>query len=469
MRLRIVHQLSLLLIGAVVLSVAAVGGVVLLNLRSGFSEYLQARDDVQLDRFVQLVERHAASDPGMDWLRGSRQSMEALGNEFAAQEGLSRRPPGPPPPPRGGGRNPPEGILGRVQIFDLDGGRIAGRGQPLAEATETRAVKVAGRTVAWVRLTREPQLQAVDARFLQRQYLGLALAAGTTLALMLALAWWVARRWSQPLRRLQQATQRMAEGELGGQVPPAGAREIASLIDDVNRMSSSLARLEAARRVWIAQLSHELRTPLAVLRGEIESIEDGARQPTPDVMASLRDEVLQLIRLVNDLHTLSMADLGQLRCEFVDGAVAALIERVTQRFAARAVQHGLVLRVAPGPAVSACWDWGRMEQVLTNLLENSVRYTRSPGTVCVTWQRSAQGLRLTVEDSAPGVPATELPQLFEPLYRSDVARVRRTDEQGSGLGLSIALAIVVAHRGTMHASASDLGGLAVSLDLPLTP
>ena len=526
MKLRIVHQLSLLLIGAVLLSMLTVGGVVFWNLRTGFGEYLKVRDDAQLDRFVQLLERKAAADETLGWLRGSRQAMENLGDEFGELEGFGgRRGPRPPPHLRPGGPRPPplpqdwaaaqgephpgdrlpppfqepppppaserrppdperggrpqdpergaraprgpDGILGRVQIFDVDGQWIAGRAQPQGEKFVSRAIKVEGREVGWVRLTREPQLRDVDASFLKRQYTGLILAMAATLAVMLALAWWVAGRWSRPLRSLQQATHRMAQGDLGVQVSPQGAHEIAGLIQDVNTLSSSLQKLESARRMWIAQISHELRTPLAVLRGEFESIEDGARQATPEVMASLREEVMQLIRLVGDLHTLSMADLGQLHCEFTRGDVASVVQRVAKRFEARALQVGLTLTMEAGPDLAVSWDFGRIEQVLGNLLENALRYTHAPGRVVISWQKAGPGVRLVVEDSAPGVAPQDLAQLFEPLFRADSSRARRGGEHGSGLGLSIAQAIVTAHQGGIWAKTSDLGGLAVTVDLPL--
>lgn len=535
-RLKIVHQLSLLLLAAVVLALAGVGGVVAWNLRSGFSDYLRARDDVQLDRFVQLLELRSAPDPSMGWLRGSREAMQLLVAEFASVEGLARpvprgpreargpragedrpegRPPRPyPPPPRPlRGASPDEtsavhppseapspplpplpaplnpnapqpagGVAGRIQIFDAQGQWLAGRAQPRGAASVSRAVIVRGQQVATVTLTQEHEPEGVDARFLQRQYGGLGLAMAVTLLLSLLLAWWAARRWSRPLRDLQQATQRMARGELGFQIPAPqaghGSLEIAGLVDDVNHMSQALATLESARRVWIAQLSHELRTPLAVLQGEIESIEDGARLPTPAVMASLRDEVLQLVRLVNDLHTLSMADLGQLPCEFVPGDAHALLRRVAQRFEPRAVQHGLVLETESGaqamPPLKVCWDFGRIEQLLTNLLENSLRYTTPPGRVVLRWQATSADpmvsgpcLLLTLEDTAPSVTAAQLPHLFEPLFRADVARGR--GHGGSGLGLSIAQAIVKAHHGRISAYPSALGGLRVQVHLPLQP
>jgi two-component system sensor histidine kinase BaeS len=529
MRLRIVHQLSLLLLGAVVLAIVAVGGVVFWNLRAGFSDYLKARDEQELDQLMVLVERRAERDPSMDWLRGSRAAMQDLMDDFhrntgthpdgpppeeeppprppaeaapigaqppapedaEAREYGSRRPrpprdagddrppppplregrPGRPPPPRG--ERPGVGQAGlanigsRVQIYDPQGQWLAGRAQAANQGVVQRAIKVQGRTVAYLRLSVGPEPDGVDASFLRRQYLGLGLAALLTFALSLLGAWWVARRWSRPLRELRNATQRIARGDLKVKIPESGAQEIAELIGDVNAMTAALQSLEGARRVWIAQISHELRTPLAVLRGEVESIEDGARQPTPDVIANLRDEVLQLGRLVNDLNTLAMADLGRLPCEFIDGDADAALLRVARRFEPRAAQHGLKLDIQPTHPVAARWDFGRIEQLLTNLLENSLRYTRSPGEVRLRWQADSHELRITIEDTPPGVSPQDMGQLFEPLFRADSSRQRKG--QGSGLGLSIARAIVAAHHGSIRAEPSLLGGLMVRVTLPLQP
>ena len=497
MRLRIVHQLSLLLLCAVVLAVGAVGGVVLWNLRTGFGDYLRVRDTQQMERLAALVAEHAEADPSMDWLRESPQAMRRLMDEFSHREGLSPPPASEPRPPRRGpyGRRegprdgpredgppegPPRGLAGgappggnigpRVQIFDVQGQWISGREQPSGRAVLQEPVQVRGRTVAFVRVTVEPEAQGVDARFLQRQYLGLALAAMGTVSLSLLAAFWVARRWSRPLRALQHATQRIARGELSVRLPVAGAREIAGLTEDVNTMAESLEKLEGARRTWIAQMSHELRTPLAVLKGELESIEDGARSATPEVVRNLQEEVQQLIRLVNDLHTLTVADLGQLPCTFMDGDASAALTRVAQRFAPRLAQSSITLELVPAGPIGARWDFGRIEQLLTNLLENCLRYTHAPGRISVAWtvQQPAGGpvLALTVEDTPPGVRTADLTQLFEPLYRADTAR-QRGEHHGSGLGLSIARAIVLAHHGRIAARPSTLGGLAVEVMLPL--
>lgn len=414
-RLRIAHQLALLLTSAVVLAVLAVGGLSVWNLHSGFLDYLRVRDEEQFGRFVQLVERRAAADPGMGWLADDREAMRTLVDEFNGRSGRPRRPPplrrdgppspdpedrAPPPPPA----SMPANTIGeRVTVRDLSGRRLAGRPQPPQARRIMRAIKVNGVAVAMAELVAEPEPEGIDARFLQRQYSGLAGAALATVLITLLMGWAVARHWSRPLRELQLATRRIARGEGAVQIRAgsgwSGALEIDQLIADVNAMALALGALEEARRTWIAQVSHELRTPLAVLRGELESIEDGARQPSPDVLRNLAEEVAQLTRLVDDLHTLTVADLGQLPCQFEPGDADESLRRIAAKFEARARQLGLTLAVQPaGAAIPAHWDFGRIEQLLSNLLENSLRYTgpkagsRSAGgrtpTPCNCWSKT---------------------------------------------------------------------------------
>lgn len=487
-RLRIAHQLSLLIAASVVLAVLVVGALSVWNLRSGFNDYLQLRDEEQLTRLMKLVERYAGADPSMNWLRDDREAMRVMMDEFTGRDGRRRPPPMRPPrlqDDRPGMRGPPEfdrppppppppqatqasNIADRVLILDAQGLRLAGHELAPGLRRTVRAVKVDGVVVANIELSAEPEPEGLDARFLQRQYRGLIGAALGTILVAVMVGWWVASLWSRPLRALQRATRDIASGHRTRPLQPTGALEIAQLMEDVNRMTTELARLEDARRIWLAQISHELRSPLAVLRGELESIEDGARQPTPEVITNLREEVMQLNRLVADLQTLAMADTQGLRCEFTTGDAHTRLLRVAQRFDSRFQQRGLRLTKpdAQAKAIPARWDFGRIEQLLANLLANSLRYTDSPGEVRLTWRSDGQQLTLTVEDSAPGVSASDLTKLFEPLFRADRSRQRGT-EHGSGLGLSIVRTIVQAHKGTVTASASKLGGLRVCVTLPL--
>ncbi len=496
-RLKIAHQLALLIVATVALAVLAVGGLGVLNLRSGFRDYLQARDEDQLTQLVALIERRSASDPQLLWLRNEPEPMRALMDEFSGRPVRpGHRPPraegwepGRPPPPDGppgharpGHRPPPSPPPGagpssfgeRLLVRDAQGQRIAGRPLPADAQRTLRAIKVNAEEVAFVELRAEPEPEGVDARFLQRQTKSLVMAAIGTFIAAFLIAWWLAARWSGPLRDLQRATRDIASGRRNQPLIPAGAREIAQLMEDVNSMAAELERLEKTRRVWIAQISHELRTPLSVLRGEMEAIEDGARQPTPEVMASLRDEVLQLNRRVDDLHTLSMADMGALSCSFTPGDAHAELWRIAQRFEVQATQRGLSLTLPPqkAPAIAVRWDFGRIEQLLANLLRNSLLYTDTPGTIAIDWQSDGTAVTLTVNDSAPGVSAADLPELFEPLFRADRARQRNAAEaggHGSGLGLSIVQSISSAHGGKAIARRSALGGLQLLVTLECVP
>jgi two-component system sensor histidine kinase BaeS len=184
-------------------------------------------------------------------------------------------------------------------------------------------------------------------------------------------------------------------------------------------------------------------------------------------MLSLREEVLQLNALVDDLHLLAMADLKALPCYFEEVDAAQLLEGMVQRFTLRANQLGLTLSFdaeieAP---MTVRWDAKRIEQLVGNLLDNSLRYTDAPGQVVLRLRHHAQTqMVIEVEDTAPGVTANDLTKIFEPLYRADTSRGRLSG--GSGLGLAICAQIAKAHHGVIRAEASKLGGVLFHLELP---
>ena len=232
-------------------------------------------------------------------------------------------------------------------------------------------------------------------------------------------------------------------------------------------MASSLQSLEASRRRWIAELSHEMRTPLAVLRGEVECLIDGVRPLDRSSLVSLQGEVARLTRLMDDFHQLAMSDLRALPCTFAALDAGLLVREAAERLGARADAAGLSLdcTVPPVP-LRADWDRQRIDQLLANLLENSIQYTDAPGRVRLTLGADdGQTATLRVDDSAPGVPQEDLAHVFEPLYRADPSRSRQSG--GSGLGLAICQAIVRSHGGSIVAQSSALGGLCVVVRLPL--
>jgi two-component system, OmpR family, sensor histidine kinase BaeS len=271
--LRIVHQLSLLLSFAVLLAVTTISIAVAWNLRSGFSDYLQIRDQAELDRLAQRVSVSYANDPALNRLRGSPEAMRNV-IESASPSDATRET-----------HDPLSNILRRTYIVDLQGRSIAGHPISNAEPLLQSPIRIGGKIVAYAQLPRAPNLESVDADFLQRQYWRLGTVVCITTIAAFICARWVARRWSRPLHALRLATERFASGDFNvtllDRQPQSHTQEIAQLTDAIRRMAESLQTLEGARRQWLAQISHELRTPLTVLRGELEAIHEGARKPTP--------------------------------------------------------------------------------------------------------------------------------------------------------------------------------------------
>ena len=316
MRLRLVHTLSLSFVAAVCVAVLAMGGVMAWNLRSGFADYLAARDIERLELFAAVVGERAERAGGAEALR--RLDLPGLLREHARREGVDEMnlPPGPeagePPPPRGGPGGPggPDGLRGflgsmlpprpppgaggfanRVAVVALDGSPLLGRLPGPADAPVIdRPVRVGGQTVALARLLAgRPVPSGFEARFLRNQYLGIAGVAAALVLLALAGAAWLARHWVRPLLAVQAATARIADGELAVRLGGARSDEIGDVMRNIDHMAEALQRLEGARRRWVADISHELRTPLAVLQGEIEALVDGVRPLRPEAVLSLRE------------------------------------------------------------------------------------------------------------------------------------------------------------------------------------
>lgn len=219
------------------------------------------------------------------------------------------------------------------------------------------------------------------------------------------------------------------------------------------------------RRDFMADISHELRTPLAVLRGELEAIQDGVRQFTPESVASLQAEVGTLTKLVDDLHQLSMSDEGALAYQKAPVDVINILEVVTGAFRERFASRDLKINLSLPDSAVVFGDRDRLMQLFNNLLENSLRYTDGGGALHISGRQENGHFALTFADSAPGVKDAQLEKLFERFYRTEGSRNRASG--GSGLGLAICVNIVEAHGGTIRAAHSPFGGVSITVELPL--
>ena len=327
-------------------------------------------------------------------------------------------------------------------------------------------IRYQGRKVGTLGYVPPDQLmEHMDKIFLEQQQrnLGIIVASLVLASLLLAggLSWWLGRR----TRSMALATRRLTEGDYGARLTERGRDELSRLSQDFNVLAETLEANRESRQRWVSDIAHELRTPLAVLRGEIEAMQDGIRPLDQDNLISLSQEVGQLERLVGDLRLLAQSDAGALE---VSLAPLDLAESLRGRLADAKgwiAEHDVTLEPDIQGPLMIRGDAQRLRQLWNNLIDNTLAYTTAPGRLRVRLETTANLARLTWEDSAPGVPEAELRRLTQRLYRVEGSRSRKSG--GSGLGLSIAAALVSAHGGTLSATPSSLGGLCWTIELPL--
>jgi signal transduction histidine kinase len=293
---------------------------------------------------------------------------------------------------------------------------------------------------------------------------GILLGALIAVALAAIVAFGIAYYLTRPLKRLTLAAQTVADGDLTHRVDPAGPVEVHRLGTAFNEMADSLSESEELRRRLVADVAHELRTPITSLRAQAEGIAEGVLPADPDRLASLAEDTKQLSRLVDDLQELSAADAGRLsyRMEPTDLAEVARIEATRADVRARA---GVTVVCECSNELLIVGDEGRLAQVLRNLLDNALRHTDA-GRVTVRCSTAAGRATVEVADTGEGIPAADLPYVFERFYRADTARAR--DTGGSGIGLAVSRRIVEDHGGEVFARDGEASGAVVGFRVPLT-
>jgi two-component system, OmpR family, sensor histidine kinase BaeS len=287
-------------------------------------------------------------------------------------------------------------------------------------------------------------------------------AAGLAALLALVTGLAVARRITRPVERIIAVTRAMSRGErtarVGQVAAPGELRELAAAFD---QMADTLARQEQLRRDLVADVAHELRTPVAVLQAGHEALLDGVTEPTPEELASLRDEVLRLARMVSDLQGLAAADAAALhlsprRCDLADLAADA-VASLAGRFEAAGIT---VRRDLTEAGVLADPRW--LHQVITNLLTNALKFTPAGGRVTIQAGPAGPDAVLTVTDTGVGIPADELPHIFDRFWRGRQA----AQTSGSGIGLAVAAELTQAHGGQLTAISQPGLGTRMTLTLP---
>lgn len=313
----------------------------------------------------------------------------------------------------------------------------------------------------------EAQVHAEEA-FASSFAISVAVAAIAALLTAGAISWFLVRRVSRPVELLAQSAQAVAAGTYDVAVPDAAfSRELDQLSSSFNDMAHRLADTEVTRARLLADLAHELRTPLATLEAYIEGMEDGVLPIDSAAWRIMQAQVERLRRLASDLRVVAAAEehaLG-LRLEPADAALLAAhaVAAAGPRYLAKGV--GLHLTESH-ETLDVMVDAIRIEQVLANLLDNALRHTVAGGSVTVSASRDRAGVSICVADTGEGISPGQLPMIFERFYRADPSRVS-ADGGGSGLGLTIARAIIADHGGTIEASSDGVGaGASFTILLP---
>lgn len=273
----------------------------------------------------------------------------------------------------------------------------------------------------------------------------------------------VAHLWVAPMEQILASARAFASGDHATRLSDLGRPELAELVDTLNAAADEVVRSERSRQRLTADIAHELRTPLSALEAGLEELRDGLVPADPSTLAALHRQAIRLGRVVTDLAVLSDAEVAglDLRRGPVDlGSVAEAA--VAEREHAMA-SAGLVVRRTIDPETVVTGDADRLHQVVGNLLANCTAYCRPGDTVDVRVTAAGGHGILEVVDSGPGIHDTERPHAFDRRWRGESAGATA----GSGLGLPIVQALVVAHGGTVRLSPAKPSGTVVRIELPL--
>jgi two-component system sensor histidine kinase BaeS len=330
-------------------------------------------------------------------------------------------------------------------------------------------VRVSG-GLTWTILpvTLTPWRNPLEERFGRSVNSALWIAGLVVGAIGILLAVGLLRQIMGPLRRLDAATRRIAQGEFSERIMVPSNDELGHLAQSFNTMATSLEEAERTKRQLIADVSHELRTPITILRTALEGLRDGVVEPTPQNFAALQNKVLLTGRLVEDLQQLALADAGRLSIRQEPCHLQDLFDEIRATIGVQLEDSDIDLQLdlqADLPVVKI--DRQRIEQVILNLLSNAMRYTPEGGVIRIAARVENGMVETSVCDNGPGLTEDEARHVFDRFYRADRARER--EGGGAGLGLAIAKALVEAHGGGIWAESGPEGGACFRFALPVKP
>lgn len=359
----------------------------------------------------------------------------------------------------------PKSALGVISLLDDNLKWIAGAQYDPRSAT--KAILLDDKTIGYLALIpRQNLTRNLDQRFAKQQNRNRSLASLAIIFCALLSAFLISRNLGKPIKELNKQVQSLSDGNYDTRLASNRGDELGSLANNFKKLADTLRNNRDQRRQWISDIAHELRTPVSILQAELECIEDGLQPLDLDSIRNLKSEVERMNLLIDDLHQLSQADSGALvlNCSSID--LVKEIHETLEGYSDQFQQSEFDLSNDLSSLPEVYCDPHRIRQVISNLIQNSLRYTDSPGKLHISGEATGDKVRLVFEDSAPGVAEESIDKIFDRLYRVDPSRNRATGS--SGLGLSICASIVAAHNGTISARHSQFGGIAIRIELPIT-
>ena len=336
-----------------------------------------------------------------------------------------------------------------------------------SEGVHYQKIVADGETIGWLevgKISMDIVPLAEQVFDLQLKVIFLASVISGVLAILLSLV--LSRRITRPIEHLADGAANIAQRKFNQHITINSNDELNDLAQSFNTISRELSRFQDQQKQWLMDIAHELRTPLTVLIGEAMAICEKVTPCDIKAVESLKEEALQIQRLVEDLHELSTFSTTEFSLNTSVFDMNELILQVTNRYQPILGSHQFDLKcVIPKNATMIDADSDRLTQVLQNIFENAIHYCDRPGTIQIRLSCSNTEVIVDIEDSGPGVSEEALPKIFNRLFREDSSR--RRAHKGSGLGLAICKEIIFAHNGLIHVENGVTGGLLFTIHLPL--
>jgi len=309
----------------------------------------------------------------------------------------------------------------------------------------------------------------IEQQFIKSVYTSNIFSAAIAVIAAAILGIVISGKMTKPLEKLIIGIKHLAKGDTSYRVKVNTQDEFSQLAESFNEMAQELKKNEEVRKGLVADVAHELRTPLSILRGKLESIQEGALELKQEVIIQLSDEVYHLSRLVNELQQLSLAEAGKLVLERKKVSLNELIQKVLDNFTWLAEEKNITMQLNARKEITIYIDAQRITQAIVNLLGNALRHTPEGGKVEIDLDNEKDQLAdnavIRVMDSGVGIEKEHLPYIFDRFYRIDASRSR--DQGGTGLGLAITKGFIEAHGGKISVESEKGKGTTFVISLPI--